>query len=176
MKRLILGGLLALLPLTHALAVTVGETPPTVVLNGADGGRVSGEAWSSAELTGKVHVLFYVDPDEKSLNDHVSAALKQAAFPAETFGSVAAINMKATWLPNSLIESSLQEKQKEFPDTVYLKDFKKVLVQRWGIADHNNDVLLFAPDGRLVFYKAGKLSDSDIRLLLDTIKTHLPSS
>jgi predicted transcriptional regulator len=118
--------------------------------------------------------MFYVDPDEKALNDHVSDALKKAAFPLDKFGSVAAINMKATWLPNSLIERSLADKQKEFPDTVYLKDFKKVLVNRWDVADHNNDVLLFAPDGRLVFYRAGKLSEDDIRLLIETIKSNLP--
>jgi predicted transcriptional regulator len=107
MKRLILGCLLALLPPAAMTAPPVGEAPPKVVLSGADGGQVNGEAWSSGELIGKVHVMFYVDPDEKALNDHVSDALKKAAFPLDKFGSVAAINMKATWLPNSLIERSL---------------------------------------------------------------------
>ena len=29
------------------------------------GGRLDGKPWSSEELQGKVHVLFYVDPDER---------------------------------------------------------------------------------------------------------------
>lgn len=174
MQKLVFGMMLALAPVVALAAPPVGEVPPVVELSGKAGGRVDGSAWSSSELRGKVHVLFYVDPDEKALNDHVSAALKEAAFPPEAFGSVAAINMKATWLPNRLIEGSLADKQKEFPTTVYLKDFDKLLVKRWDIADHNNDVLVFGSDGKLLFYRAGKLSSADIETMLTTIRANLP--
>lgn len=174
MKRLVLGCALALLPLTTLAAPPVGEALPVVTLAGKDGGRVSGEPWSSEELHGKVYVMFYVDPDEKDLNNHVSDALKKEAFSKEQYGSVAAINMAATGLPNFLINRSLKSKQKEFPDTIYIKDMRKVLVEKWGIEDDNSDVLVFAPDGKLVFYRAGKLSKDDIKELIETIKANLP--
>lgn len=174
MKRLVLGFALVMLPLAVLAAPPVGEVLPTITLSGKDGGRVTGEAWSSDEVKGKVYVMFYVDPDEKDLNDHVSQALKEQAFPQDRYGSIAAINMAATGLPNFLINRSLKSKQKEFPDTIYLKDMRKVLVETWGIADDNNDVLVFAPDGRLMFYRAGKLSDADVQELIETIKTNLP--
>lgn len=174
MKRLVLGCALALLPLTGFSAPTVGEQLPTVTLSDKNGGLVAGGSWSSEELKDKVHVMFYVDPDEKDLNDHVSDALKQEDFPKEKYGSVAVINMAATGIPNFLINRSLKSTQKKFPDTVYVKDMRKVLVEKWGVDDDNNDVLVFAPDGQLVFYQAGKLSDDDVKELIDTIKTHLP--
>ena len=52
----------------------IGEIPPKVVLKGDLGGRLDGTQWSSEELVSeKVIVLFYVDPDESELNNHVSA-------------------------------------------------------------------------------------------------------
>ena len=47
----------------------VGEKPSQVVLEGEQGYRVNGGSWSSDELVGAVHVLFYVDPDESDLNN-----------------------------------------------------------------------------------------------------------
>ncbi len=46
-----------------APAVELGEIPPKVELKDKLGGRLDGTPWSSEELRGKVHVLFYVDPD-----------------------------------------------------------------------------------------------------------------
>ena len=51
----------------------VGLVPPKIVLEGDFGGRLDGSKWSSDELvSGKITVLFYVDPDEADLNNHVS--------------------------------------------------------------------------------------------------------
>jgi predicted transcriptional regulator len=174
MRRLLLGCVIALLPFAALAAPTVGEQLPTVTLSGKDGGRVTGEPWSSDEIKDKVYVMFYVDPDEKDINDHVSEALKNEHFPLDKYGSIAVINMAATGLPNFLINRSLKSKQKEFPNTIYLKDMRKVLVKKWDVDDDNNDVLVFAPDGKLVFYRAGKLSKGDIQELIDTIKANLP--
>lgn len=174
MKRLALSLSLALLPLAAVAELAPGQQPPAVTLEGKAGGRVDGSPWSSAELRDKVHVMFYVDPDERTLNDHVADALKAQAFDRGRYGSVAVINMDATWLPNSILESSLEDKQKEFPDTVYVKDKRKVLVQQWGIADDNNNVIAFGPRGKVLFYRAGKLSADEVSSLIQTIKDNLP--
>jgi len=174
MKRLFLAGALALLPALGLADPQVGEQPPVVKLEGKNGAKVDGSPWSSDQLKGKVHVMFYVDPDERTLNDHVADALKAQNFSREHYGSVAVINLAATWLPNGLIESSLEDKQKEFPDTTYVKDFKKVLVKQWGVKDNTSNVLLFGPDGKLLFYRSDKLSDADVQELIKTIKANLP--
>ena len=53
-----------LFPTIVLAELPIGEIPPKVVLKGDLGGRLDGTQWSSEELvSGKVIVLFYVDPD-----------------------------------------------------------------------------------------------------------------
>jgi Bacterial protein of unknown function (YtfJ_HI0045). len=91
----------------------IGEIPPKIVLEGDLGGRLDGTPWKSEELvSGKVIVLFYVDPDESDLNNHVSDALKAENFPLDKYGSVGAANMAATWLPNFAINIKIEKVNK----------------------------------------------------------------
>jgi hypothetical protein len=154
-------------------AIEMGQVPPKVELKEKVGGRLDGTAWSSEELKGKVHVLFYVDPDEKDTNNEASEALDKEKFPAEKFQSVAIINMAATWMPNFAISMSIEDKQKRYPRTIYVKDYKKVLVDVWKIADDSSDILAFDKQGKLIFRKDGKLGPGDIQKLIQTIKDNL---
>jgi YtfJ family uncharacterized protein len=156
-----------------ALAVELGEIPPKVELKEKLGGRLDGKPWSSEELQGKVHVLFYVDPDEKDTNNDASEALDREKFSSEKFQSVGIINMAATWLPNFAISSSLKDKQKRYPTTIYVRDYKKVLVNAWKIADDSSNVLAFDKKGKLIFRKDGKLTAEEIQTLIKVIRNHL---
>ncbi|NQU16241.1 MAG: transcriptional regulator [Desulfobacteraceae bacterium] len=153
--------------------IEMGQVPPKVDLKDKLGGRLDGTPWSSSELTGKIHVIFYVDPDEKDLNNDASEALKAEKLPRDRFQSFAIINMAATWLPNFAISSALKDKQKQYPTTIYVRDYKKVLVNKWEIADDNNDVLAFDKNGRLFFKKYGKLNEKEIQDLLKAVRHHV---
>ena len=156
-----------------AQAFEIGEVPPRVELKEKLGGRLDGKPWSSDELQGKVHVLFYVDPDEKDTNNDTSEALDREKFPGDRFQSVGIVNMAATWLPNFAISSALKDKQKRYPTTIYVRDYKKVLVNAWKIADDSSDVLAFDKNGRLIFRKDGKLTAEEIQKLIKVIRDHL---
>jgi YtfJ family uncharacterized protein len=156
-----------------AMAIEVGSVPPKVEISGKSGGRTDGGAWHSDMLKGKVHVLFYVDPDEKDLNEPFVQALKKHGFDHSKFSSVAVINMAATWKPNVIIEALLKKKQKEFPDTIYVKDKKSVLVKKWELADDNSDILVFDKNGKLIYKKFGKLSKDEISKVLSLIEKNL---
>jgi uncharacterized protein len=151
----------------------VGQTPKEVELKGDLGGRLDGSLWSSKELAGKVHVVFYVDPDEKDLNNDTSEALRLEDFPRDRYQTYAIINMDATWKPNIFISSALEEKQKKYPKAIYVKDLDKILVKEWDLADDNSDVLAFDKDGKLIFMKAGKLTPQDIKKLTGLIRENL---
>jgi len=170
MKKIFTGLMLAAVT---AMAVEVGSVPPKVEISGENGGRTDGTAWSSAMLKNKVHVFFYVDPDEKDLNEPLTQALKKRHFDRKKFASVAVVNLAATWKPNVIIEALLKKKQKEFPDTVYVKDKKSVLVKKWDLADNNSDVLVFDKKGKLLFKKFGKLSDQEIEKVISLIEKNL---
>lgn len=156
-----------------SLALELSQLPKNITLEGENGAKISGEAFSSDSLKGKVHVLFYVDPDEKEMNEHVSAALKNEHFERKDYASVAIINMAATWLPNFAIASKLEKKQTKYPDTIYVKDLNKVLVNEWDLQDNSSNVLLFDKSGKLLFIKKEKLNTEEVQTLITLIKENI---
>jgi YtfJ family uncharacterized protein len=171
MMKKIIAGMIA--TAVCAMAIELGSIPPKVEISGKNGGRTDGGGWSSQMLRGKVHILFYVDPDEKDLNEDLTEALKERHFDRKKYASVAVVNLAATWKPNMIIEALLKKKQKAFPDTIYVKDRKKVLVMEWQLADDNSDVLIFDKHGRLIYKKFGKLSQAEIDKVLQLIEKSL---
>lgn len=151
----------------------VGEKPKTLTLDKNEGGRVSGGPWSSDDMKGKVSVLFYVDPDFSDLNNAASEALKAAHFSLEKYQSLAVINMGATWLPNFAIDGKLKAKQKDYPQTIYVRDVRKLLVKEWKLADDNNDIVAFDKEGKVIFVHEGKLEAADIKRLIEVINQNL---
>lgn len=167
--------LVALLATLNLSAVTVGEIPKTIIIKGDNGGKASdGSRWSSATIKDKVYVMFYVDPDEKDTNEHFSDALKKKDYRKKgAYGSIAIVNLAATWKPNFIIEKLLKSKQKEFPQTIYVKDKKSVLVNEWDLADNASDILIFDKDGTLLFYKAGAMDEEDMQNAFEIIEAHI---
>ncbi len=170
MKKLVL----LLLSVVYLFGIEVGKKPKEVVISGDNGGYVKGDkAFNSNEIQGKVYVVFYVDPDEKDKNEAFADALKKKHYNRAQYGSIAIVNMAATWKPDFAIEMLLKKKQKEFPDTIYIKDKSGVLVKKWGLADNESDILVFDKDGKLLFYKAGKMNQNDMNKVFKLIEERL---
>ena len=150
-------------------AVTVGEVPKEVTIEKKDGGRIDGTSWNSSMIKDKIHVLFYVDPDEKDTNNAVAEALKAKNYSLDTYGTIAIVNLAATWLPNFAIESALKKKQEQYPNTTYVKDKSKFLVKEWELQDDSSNVLLFNKKGELLYKYSGKLGDREIIKVLSLI-------
>ncbi len=155
------------------MAIEVGEVPKNVTISGKDGGLVSGGAWNSSMIKDKVYVVFYVDPDEKDANEAFADALKKENFDKSKYGTMAIVNLAATWKPNMIINALLESKQKKFPKAIYVKDKNKKLVKEWGLKDDSSDILVFDKNGKLLYSKAGKLDAAEITNVIELIKTHL---
>lgn len=149
------------------------STLPALVLEGKEGGLLDGSKWSSESMAGKVAIIFYVDPDEKDKNNAFSEALKERDFSEEVVRSYAIINMAATWLPNFAISSSLEEKQKKYPRTTYLRDMKKKVVSEWGLADDENNVVILSAQGKVLFSKFGQLNETEIEQAIAVIESQI---
>jgi len=156
-----------------AFSINIGEIPPIATIDKENGGRIDGTAFSSKMIKDKVYVMFYVDPDEKDTNNDFSEALKAKNYSHDKFGSIAVINLKATWLPNFVLENILKSKQEEYPDTIYVKDKIKYLVQGWNLADDSSDILLFNKKGELIYSYAGKMDSTEIEKALKLIDENL---
>jgi len=168
MKRLLLG-LALFFPFFAQAALPVGEVFKPVTLSGEEGGLVKGGAWDPSSHAGKVVVLFYVDPDEKDLNEDAVEAL--SALPKGPIViSVAVINLAATWLPNAVIASKLKDSQKEHPLTTYVKDLDKKLVKVWGLGDDTNSLSVIGADSKVVYSYDGKLDAGEIDQMISVLK------
>ena len=170
MKKLLTTLLIATV---STFALNLGEIPKEVTLSGENGGRVDGTAWHSKMLKDKVYVLFYVDPDKKSDNEAFIDALHKKNYDKEKYGSVAIINLKATWLPNFAIEKKLKAKQKEFPNTIYAKDKTKYLVKEWNLADDASNILIFDKEGKLIYQHEGAVTDKEMQKAFRIIEENL---
>ncbi len=172
MKKSLFIGILFLMSY-KLFALQLGEVPVDINLSGKDGGKVDGSSWSSSMLTGKVSVLFYVDPDKKDLNSAFSEALKKRNFSLDSYQSIAIVNLAATWIPDIAIESKLKAKQKKYPKAIYVKDKNKILVKKWNLADDESNIVVFGKDAKVLYFKNGKLEDDEITKVLQLIENNL---
>jgi YtfJ family uncharacterized protein len=154
-------------------SLNIGEVPKGITLDEKSGGLVAGGAWESSMLKDKIHVLFYVDPDEKDTNEAFSKALKAEGFDHSKYKTVAIVNLAATWKPNVIINALLKSKQKKYPSAIYVKDKNKLLVKEWGLADDSSDIVVFDKDGKVLYIKEGKLSDDEISKVIALIKSKM---
>jgi YtfJ family uncharacterized protein len=166
----ILTTLLLALPL---FALSTGQPLPKLTLSGDEGGRIDGTPFDSDTLRGKVYVIFYVDPDEKDLNEPFTDALKAAKFDRSRYGSVAVINLDATWMPNFALEAALKKKQEKFPDTIYVKDEEKKGVKVWEVADDDSDIIVIDRDGTVLYVHEGKIPEKEYDEVISLIREHL---
>ncbi|WP_457596798.1 YtfJ family protein [Hydrogenimonas sp.] len=164
--------LLALwLAVATAWAVEVGRPLPRLILEGADGGCITGQPFDSDTLRGKVTVVFYVDPDKKSLNEPFTEALKARHFDRSRYRSVAIVNMAATWMPNFAIASALKKKQSRYPDTLYVKDLRKKGVKVWSVADDDANFLVLSKEGVVLYARSGRIPPDEYDTIFSLIQS-----
>ena len=142
------------LSLSATVLPELNKIPTPIEITDKEGGKVSdGSTWKSADMAGKPWVLFYVDPDESELNNHLTDAFKKEGFNDTYMQSVATINLAATWKPNSIIGLILSSKQKEFPETIYVEDEDRKLVKEWKLEDNTYVVIYFDKTGKVLLEK-----------------------
>ena len=173
MKKASLSILFVLLSVGLFAGLPVGQNAPLLELSGDDGGRVDDTAWSSSELVGKVWVVVHADPDESETNNAATEALKAEDYPKDVYGSVALINMAATWKPNFAINLILTGKQEDYPSTVYVRDNDNMVGETWGLADNSNNIVVFDPTGKVIFSVDGQVSESDIKKMIALINAEI---
>lgn len=175
MKKLLVV-LLTLICLTGfvlADALEIGKKPAEIVLDGKDGGRLDKTPWSSSELQKTAWAVFYVDPDESDANIATEEALDALDIPNSILQAAAIINYKGTMLPNFAINIALKNKEKKYPNTLYLADKKHIFVKEWGLSDNSYCTLLFDKNGILRYRYDGVMDEAEIAKYIKVIKENI---
>ncbi len=156
-----------------AEALVIGEKPLKLELDGKNGGRMDRTPWCSCELENTAWVMFYVDPDESDMNVAAEDTLDILDIPKTQLRSAAVINYRGTKLPGFAVTMILKNKQKKYPDTLYLTDKKHVFVENWGLTDNSYCTLVFDKTGVLVYRFDGAMDEAEIAKYIQTIKDNL---
>jgi predicted transcriptional regulator len=150
-----------------SLAIEIGKVPAKITLDGKNGGDAQGHSWHSSSLKGKVHLVIYMDPDERSNIEPLLKKIK--SIKKKSFITVAIVNLAATWMPDNVLMSKLKKGQKNMKKMMYVFDKKKALVKQWALKDDNTVAMVFDKKGKLVYKKTGPLSSTHISNILAII-------
>ncbi len=138
--------------------VTMQEPLPTVTLEGDNGSYYNGDTWNSSVLKGKITMLMYVDPDEKSKGEIFKPTIE--AFEKELdfskFQIFVILNLDATWKPNALIKKMMKSKITDYPKRTYILDNKSVLVKKWGLADDEYNTVIINSESKVIYSHSGE--------------------
>ena len=173
MKKIFMIGMVFASFTVSSFAVQTGEVLTQVTLAGKNGGLNDDKVWDSLQLKGKVHVLLYMDPDERKEAMPFLNKLNKAGFPSTNYSTVAIVNLAATWMPNMLLETMLDKKQKELLNTQFVFDKTKHLVKKWQMKDDASNILVLDKEMKVLYKKSGTLSTQDQKEILDLVKNTL---
>ncbi|MDZ7797372.1 MAG: YtfJ family protein [Candidatus Marinimicrobia bacterium] len=107
------------------------------------------------------------------MNIAAEDSLSEEDISGDKLKTAAVINYKATFLPGFAVSLVLKGKQKDHPNTLYLKDNKHVFVNEWGLTDDTYCTLVFDKEGVLIYRKDGKMSEEEIAEYISVIKANL---
>ncbi|MDH5465100.1 MAG: YtfJ family protein [Thiovulaceae bacterium] len=164
--------LLILVLSTFAFAgIKVGEVPTATVIETKDGGYVTGSAFDSTVLKGKISVLMYVDPDEKSDGEALNDALDilGKTLTSKVYQKYLIINMDDTWKPNFVINKLLKSRQKDHPEDLYVTDESSVLGVAWGLEHDAYNCVISNEKGRVIYYEKGPFSKEEIQKVVTLV-------
>jgi len=150
-------------------AVNVGDTLPQVTLEKGNGGTSDDKPWYSTSLEGKVHLILYMDPDERKEMQALLDALNALDVDTKAYSTVAIVNLAATWMPDYILESILSKKQKELKNTSFVFDKKKYVLKKWQMKDDASNILIVDKNSKILYYKRGKISPVEIEYVIQMI-------
>ena len=155
-------------------AVNIGDTLPQVTLEKENGGTSNDKPWHATSLKGKVHVVLYMDPDERKGTQPLLDALNQLDVDPKAYSTIAIVNLSATWMPDYILESILSKKQKELKNTSFVFDKEKMLVKKWQMTDDASNILIVDKNSKILYQKVGNASNEEVayilKMLSDTLK------
>jgi len=150
----------------------LGNKLPDIALANKDGGYLDSTQWSSNDMDAKVNIIFYVDPDLKDLNDDFAQDLQDLHLSSKELKVFVIINMQASWIPNILIDSVLESKQKKFPEAHYVKDNHRMLVKKWNFKDDAYDIVAVDKAHKVIFSYSGEMTPLFSKKIIRNVILH----
>jgi predicted transcriptional regulator len=154
-----------------AADLKVGEKAPNFNLKDTNGNNVT---LNSPVIAGKVISLFYADPGSKDMNNEAQAALKTAPGIERNvkYKGLGVVNLKASMVPDFILNRMIASKQKESPDAIFLLDPDYILLNAWGLTNKVSNVIVLDKQRICRFIYRGKVPKAEIDKMLNVIREY----
>jgi predicted transcriptional regulator len=67
----------------------------------------------------------------------------------------------------------LKSKQKEFPNTIYVKDKTKYLVKEWQLADDASNTIVFNKESKVIYIHVGAIDEKEMQNIFNIIEENI---
>jgi predicted transcriptional regulator len=154
----------------YAAELKVGEKAPNFSLKDSLGKVFT---LDSSELQGKVLSVYYVNPDEKDLNNHMEEALREdPGLEHNTrYKGLGISNLKASKMPSFLIKSAIKSKQEKTGATILL-DYEHTISDLWGLKKDTSSIVILDKERICRYVYTGKLPPVEVEKVLKVIKEY----
>lgn len=140
------------------------------------GDKVEYKPWSSATLTGKVHVLQYLAGRMSSskLNEPFTDKLSELAMSLEFHQVTTIINLDdAMWGTSGFVASELKSNKKKYPDSTMVADKNGDGAKLWELTPEGSAIWVLSPEGKVLFFKDGGLSAEEIASTVELLQSQM---
>jgi hypothetical protein len=145
-----------------------------------EGTEIGYRPWSTDELTGRIRTVYHlaarigIDNINAHYIDAIIAADLDEDLPDSPYQTVTILNLDdALWGTGGLAKSRMEESQKTYPYAGYVMDAEGRALEAWGLEPKNSAVIIIDAEGKVLWFKEGKLTDAEVTEAVDLIKAKL---
>lgn len=145
-----------------------------------EGTDIDYRPWSSSELTGRIRTVYHLaarigmDDINAHYIDAIIAGDLDEDLPDSPYQTVTILNTDdALWGTSGLAKSRMEDSQKTYPYAGYVIDDEGRALEAWGLQPKNSAVIIIDADGKVLWFKEGKLTDAEVTEAVGLIKEKL---
>lgn len=170
-------------PLPEVAVTDKGWLVPEYTIEGGvmvhkPGTSITHRPFNSNELKGKIRTIYHLaarigmDEVNKPFIDAIIAAKLPQKLPDSPYKTVTILNVgDALWGTAGLAHARMESSQKEFPHAEYVIDSTGAVLAAWGLEPKNSAVIIIDAEGKVLWWKQGKMTPEEIDEAMGIIKT-----
>lgn len=145
-----------------------------------DGTKIGYKKWNSTELTGKVGVVYHlaarsgIEDINKPFIDALIAADLPEYLPESPYKTTTILNIDdAAWGTAGIASGRFESSQKETAYAYFINDEGGVAKKSWGLKPKGSAVIIHDKEGKVLYFKDGKMSGDEIKMAVSLIEKKL---
>lgn len=144
------------------------------------GSEIKYESWNTADLVGKVQCVYHLaarlgtDKINEPLIDALIAAKLPETLPDSPYKTTTILNTDDALFGTAWKGTQqLEESQKDVPYALYVNDAEGKALKSWGLKPKGSAVIILNKEGKVIYFKDGKMTAAEIDTALGMIQKEL---